>query len=134
MKKLFLLSAALLLFVLEVGATTTGQTRACRIAGGQYFEIEFDFDEIGLCLVGESLVGSRDLLNKNARIEIPLSLHHYRRGVRTCTAANMQTLQLGDLGRVDVCLYSDGSVIDLATLLSGKEHNRNAKLNKALGL
>lgn len=133
MKKLFLLSAALLL-VIQASATTTGQTRACRIAGGKYTQIEVDYEEVGVCLVGESIVGSRDLFNKNARIEVPLSLHNYRKGVRTCATANMYTIEFEGSGSVDVCLYSDDSLIDLATLFTGKDHPRNKKLSRTLGL
>lgn len=113
---------------------SNAQMRACRISGGQFLVGETTDDQIGLCQLGVSLVGAIDILNKNARIEIPLSLHNYKRGVRECVEQNLARIYIDQNRTVDVCLYSDGTLIDLDTLRSGKENPRNFRLNRALGL
>lgn len=91
-------------------------------------------DQIGLCKFGLTLVGSIDILNKDARIEVPLSLHNYKKGVQICGAQNRTTLTTFEGEEISVCQYYDGSVIDIETLASGKNSGRNPELNSVLGL
>ena len=110
------------------------QIRACAVAQGVFLAVYAPEDQIGLCRLGLSLVGSIDLLNKDAQIEIPLSLHNYKKGVQVCTNRNLATLITFEGEQINVCYYSDGSVIDIETLSSGKSNERNNKLNRALKL
>ncbi len=108
------------------------QIRACYAAQGQFLVVNASEDQIGLCKLGPSLVGAIDLLNKDAQIEIPLSLHNYKKGVQTCTTRNLMTFTTFEGEEIMVCYYSDGSVIDLETLSSGKNSERNTQLNIAI--
>lgn len=115
-------------------AVRNPQIRACYAAGGEFMVVNAPEDQLGICKLGLSMVGSIDILNKDARIEIPLSLHNYKKGVQLCLAQNRTTLSTFDGEEISVCQYYDGSVIDLETLSSGKNNNRNDLLNSALGL
>ena len=91
-------------------------------------------DQIGLCKFELSLVGSIDILNKDARIEVPLSLHHYKNGVQLCASQNRTILTTFEGDEISFCQYYDGSLIDIETLASGKNSGRNPELNSVLGL
>lgn len=133
MKNLALL-ATILITTTTTYATRNPQIRACFAAGGQFLVVNSVDDQIGLCKFGHSLVGSIDILNKDARIEIPLSLHNYKKGVQVCGSQNRTTLMTFEGEEISVCQYYDGSVIDIETLASGKNSGRNPELNSVLGL
>lgn len=115
-------------------AVRNPQIRACYAAGGQFMVVNSTEDQIGLCKLGPSLIGSIDLLNKDARIEVPLSLHNYKKGVQVCGSQNRTILTTFDGEEISFCQYYDGSVIDIETLASGKNSGRNPELNSVLGL
>lgn len=131
-------SLVLALTLLLVGnssfATRNPQIRACVTAGGQFFVVNSEFDEIGICRIDNSLVGAIDILNRDSGIDVPLSLFNYKRGVRSCSSQNLTTLYTLDNESIYVCQYSDGSILDVETLTSGKDSPRNNELNKVLGL
>lgn len=134
MKSLTGIMTAVLFVSIQSMAQSTAPVRACRFSGGQFFIGETDLGPVGICKFANSFVGSLDILNKNARIEVPLSLHNYRKGVRRCVDQNLADLYLNETDSIEICQYSDGSFIDLDTLSTGKEHMRNTKLNRALGI
>ena len=133
MKNLALFSIVLLTATISL-ATQNPQIRACRIAGGEFMVVNSAKDQLGLCKFGLSLVGSIDILNKDARIEVPLSLFNYKKGMQVCASQNMAKVATFEGEEISVCQYYDGSIIDIETLASGKDSNRNALLNNVLGL
>ena len=50
-------------------AASNPQMRACRVASGQFFVVDTGLDQLGLCRIGNSVIGAMDLLNKDAAIE-----------------------------------------------------------------
>lgn len=115
-------------------ATTNPQIRACKFFGGEFIAANTAEEQIGLCKFDASLVGSIDILNKDARIEVPLSLYNYKKGIQACTSQNTVTLTTFEGEEISICHYYDGSVIDIETLSTGKNSYRNKKLNAVLGL
>lgn len=111
------------------------QIRACYDVGGRFEVVNSSNDQIGLCILDQSLVGAIDILNRNNVIEFPLSLYKYKKGVQVCPRQNITNLKSFDgLEEITVCMYSDGSILDIETLASGKNSERNAKLNEVLGI
>lgn len=133
MLKTIALSLVLLTSV-SAFALRNPQIRACLIAQGDFMIVNTSYDQIGLCKVGPSYVGAIDLLNKDAQIEVPFSLYSYKKGFQSCADRNLVTLTMLDGQKLDVCYYSDGTLIDLETLTTGKNDPRNQLLNTALGL
>lgn len=133
MKILALISILFLTNPLSLAAKNP-QIRACYAAGGEFLVVNSVDDQIGLCRFGPSLVGSIDILNKDARIEVPLSLHNYKKGVQLCMGQNRTKLTTFEGEEISVCQYYDGSIIDIETLASGKVSDRNPELNSVLGL
>lgn len=138
MHKLFVFSILMFstwaAFAADAGPVANPQMRACHVVGGQFAVIDSDFDQVGLCLLGSSVVGAIDILNKDAALEIPLSLYNYRKGIMSCTAENLTKLITMQGTPLFVCLYSDGSLMDIGTLTSGKSSLRNVELNRALAV
>ena len=95
------------------------QIRACNSVGGQFAVITSEYDQIGLCAIGSSIVGAIDILNKDAAIEIPLSLYNYRKGVLSCNRANLTLLTTMNGNQLYLCMYSDGSLIDIDIAKAG---------------
>ncbi len=133
MKKLLIVSAVIFTTATAF-AVKNPQIRACYTVGGQFLVMNSEDDQIGLCKLGLSLVGSIDILNKDSRIEVPLSLSHYKRSIQVCQPQNITSLVTFEGEEVTFCRYSDGSLIDIETLASGKNNDRNTVLNKVLGL
>lgn len=132
--KSLILATAILASATSVFARNP-QIRACYEVGGRYVVANSTDDQFGLCILGESLVGSIDILNRDNAIEFPLSLHYYKKGVQACPAQNRKTLtSLDGLDEISVCMYVDNSIVDIETLAAGKNNERNAKLNEVLGL
>ena len=132
--KSFVLALTLLLVSNSSFATRNPQIRACVTVGGQFLVVNSEFDQIGLCRIDSSLVGAIDILNSDSGIEVPLSLYNYKKGVKSCASQNLATLYTFENEALYVCQYSDGSILDVETLTSGKDSARNQELNKVLGL
>jgi hypothetical protein len=128
------LALTLLLVSNSSFATRNPQIRACVSVGGQFFVVDAEFDEVGLCRIDAALVGSIDILNRDSGIEVPLSLFNYKKGVKSCSSQNLTTLYTFEGESIYVCQYSDGSILDVETLTTGKNSPRNFELNKVLGL
>lgn len=136
MKKfgLFMLLAFVGLSSLAAAASNP-QMRACRVASGQFFVLDTGLDQIGLCRLGPSVIGAIDLLNKDADVEdVPASIYEYRNGVTFCEPAHVASFPNPNGTVLKVCYYDDGSIIDLQTLVRGKNHPQNYSLSKALDL
>ena len=133
MKKLVIFGAVIL-STLSAYSFKNPQIRACHLVGGQFFVANSQFDQIGLCKIGLSVVGAIDLLNRDAQIEYPASIYNYVRGIQVCNQLNHTTLKTTEGEIIYVCQYSDGSLVDIETLASGKNSGRNLELNKVLGL
>lgn len=102
------------------------------MAGGEFSVIEAQVDSFGLCKIGLSYVGALDVLHRDSIIETPLSLHYYKKGVRTCPIQNLMTARSSQGYDIKLCLYSDESIIDLDTLSTGHVSHRNTKLDALL--
>ena len=133
MKNLLVFSAVIFWTVASF-AVKNPQIRACNVVSGEFLVLISDEDQVGVCQLGLSLVGAIDLLNKDSRIEAPLSLSHYKRGIKICQPQNYTTLISFEGEKITFSQYNDGSFIDIETLFSGKLSPRNAVLNKVLGL
>ena len=112
------LALTLLLVSNSSFATRNPQIRACVSVGGQFFVVDAEYDEVGLCRIDAALVGSIDILNRDSGIEVPLSLFNYKKGVKSCTTQNLTTLFTFEGEPIYVCYYSDGSILDVETLTS----------------
>lgn len=133
-----MVKSAVIAFVLLVSLSSFAyknpQMRACYAVGGEFIVVNAPEDQIGLCKLGLSLVGAIDILNKDAQIEVPFSLSSYKRGFQACASRNLRIFKTFEGEEIQVCHYSDGSVIDIETLASGKDSERNIELNRVLGL
>lgn len=131
--KIFVLIFAL---ASTTNATKNPQIRACVTSGGQFFSVYTEEDDqLGLCQYGDALIGSIDILNKDvAEDETPLSIENYRAGIHDCETFNLTTLTTFNGKLISACRYNDGSVIDLQTLYTGYNNERNFQLNKALNI
>jgi hypothetical protein len=135
MKKLILVSSILFSTLVCTAAVKNPQIRACNQVGGQFLVVSSEEDQIGLCKIGLSYVGAIDILNRDAQIEIPLSLNYYKKGVQACPSKNITLVYaIGGDDEISVCMYNDNSIIDIETLSSGFMNDRNTELNKVLGL
>jgi hypothetical protein len=108
MKNLLVFSAVIFWTVASF-AVQNPQIRACNVVSGEFLVLISDEEQVGVCQLGLSLVGAIDLLNKDSRIEAPLSLSHYKRGIKICQPQNYTTLISFEGEKITFSQYNDGS-------------------------
>lgn len=112
---------------------TNPQMRECRLSGGTFFTMDLPNDQIGLCQLDSSILGALDLMYARTLGTELRSVAEYKSGPTICTGMQIQVTNLeGTL--VLACLYLDGSIIDIGSLITGKDYYKNGKINSALGL
>jgi hypothetical protein len=116
-------------------AQSNPQIRVCHQLGGVFVAVNSGSDQIGLCKFGSAYIGTIDLIHFVDKSITAQSIETYTNSIKSCEpyaeSAQVQVLQ-GPI--LNVCLFSDGSIIESRTLSTGRENLNNAKLNKALNL
>lgn len=136
MKKYFFLSLIAFSCSIAFSAQKNPQIRTCNILGGEFVVAASHNDQIGFCQFGNALVGALDLTLFNNNEAISQSISSYIKSQTSCEpTGRIETLILvGGSKSLQTCVYSDGSRIELGTLIKGSSSADNDKLNEALGL
>jgi len=136
MKSLITLSAFVLtVFSKFVMAQSNPQIRFCHQSAGVFIVADTENDQVGLCRFSSAVIGALDLLNYQTTKTPVQSLHSYVDGIQSCEPYGENiTITIVQGHTLQVCRFSDGSMIDMLTLLAGREASQNAALNKALKL
>jgi putative hemolysin len=115
-------------------AQNNPQIRICRQLGGEFVAANTDTDQIGLCRFGQAYIGSIDLVRFVDKSS-PDSIETYTNNIQSCEPyAQTKQVQILQGPCLNVCVFSDGSIIESQTLSNGRQNFNNAKLNKALNL
>lgn len=130
--KLLIASFSILLVSFFASAHPNPQYRVCTERGGEFVVVHVPFDQIGLCKIGASYVGSIDSMNYFYENKLDLSIANYKSGVVSCPEY-FQTLSL-EGGSVELCRYEDGSMMDYVSVMSSKHSPSNSALNVFLEL
>ncbi len=117
----------------SVFANTNPQMRECRLSGGTFFTMDLPSDQIGLCQLDSSIIGALDLMYARTMGKELLSVSQYKGGPAICIGSQIQMTNL-EGNSVLACLYLDGSIIDIGSLITGRTYYKNGKINSALGL
>lgn len=111
------------------------QIRNCVIAGGEFIVANTHKDQIGLCRFDKALIGALDFMYFNTKESIPLSVNSYMKDLKSCESnGEIETIIILGGESLQTCAYSDGSYIELGTLIKGQGSADNQKLNEVLGL
>lgn len=107
--------------------------RTCQINNGNSILIHIDDDQVLLCQIGSSIIGSLELFLYKSEGQpaqnIKILLSHDTRPSQCYKARTLNDEE----GRVfELCLFEDGSMIDKSTLLKGLEHTENTQLKRIL--
>lgn len=114
-------------------AFSNPQIRICHEKSGEFVATPIGKDNVGLCKLNHSFIGALDLVYHNQNIKTQ-SIENYTDKELVCTGTETE-VSVNDAGLTTaVCIYADGSLIDLETLNSGRDDAKNARLNSALGL
>lgn len=108
--------------------------RNCNIAGGEFTVVQTANDQLGLCKFDQAYVGSLDVMFLNDQTSFSLSFMEYTQQQSDCSGSVVKATILATTIQVELCQYSDNSLIDTSTLKKGVSHSDNAALNKYLGL
>lgn len=108
------------------------QFRVCNERGGEFVVADNTFDQIGLCKVGNSYIGTIDLMNFFYENKSNLSVSQYSAGVISCPTLVTSTSLEG--ATIQLCVYEDNSVLDFQTVMNSKYSFENAALNLFLGI
>ncbi len=123
----------LLFFSMNLMAISNPQIRICHQKNGEFLSVDLATDQVGLCKIGNSYVGALDLVYL-AQNQTSESLISYAQREKKCKGNEVQVVISEDVNFKTLCQHSDGSLIDLDTLNSGRDSVQNSALNMALGL
>lgn len=125
--KLLIASISLIFVSLLVSAHPNPQYRVCNERGGEFVVVYVPFDQVGLCKIGASYVGSLDSMNYFYESKLDLSISNYKDGVVSCPDY-FQTVSLEGVS-VELCRYEDGSMMDYQSVMNSKYSPSNSALN-----
>ncbi len=127
----------LLFFSMNLMAMNNPQIRICHQKNGEFLSVDLGNDQVGLCKIGNSYVGALDLVYL-AQNQTSESLISYAQREKNCQGNEVQVVISDDANLKTnfktLCQLSDGSLIDIDTLNSGRDSVENSALNMALGL
>lgn len=123
---------------LVFSAQPNPQIRICNQFEGTFITAQLGTDQVGLCQINQSIIGSLDLLyfKSEEQKNITQSIQTYMDGIQACepygSTTVVEVIQGGP--SIEVCLFNDRSMIESNTLKKGSSNLENANLNKILGL
>ena len=118
--------------VTTASAHPNPQFRVCNEHGGEFVVADIVSDQIGLCKVGNSYVGTIDLMNFFYENKSNLSISNYSAAITSCpTFVNSTSLEGAT---IQLCIYEDNSVLDFQTVMNSKYSFENAALNFFLSI
>jgi hypothetical protein len=108
------------------------QYRVCTERGGEFVVAQIPLNQIGLCKIGKSYVGTIDLMNFFYENKNDLSILNYSSANTACpetvTATTLEQVT------VQLCFFADGSTMDYRSVMNSKFSIENLALNQFLGL
>lgn len=107
--------------------------RNCNLVGGYSVVINVADDQILLCQIGPSYIGSLELFLFKTEQKSAENIQSFLSGItdlKECTSVEI----VSDLdGRsYKICFFNDGSMMDTSTLKKGIEHSDNRPLKNVL--
>lgn len=141
MRSLLLLCSISFFAASAYGANNNPWMRVCRIDQGQFLVIQSESAQHALCFLGDRAVGAEALFLFKANLSNPLSILTYknrnmsyaRGGVCGAFGANLIEGVDSTRGtRVNICHFSDDSLIEEATLWLGPGTTGSQLLDKAV--
>lgn len=107
--------------------------RICNLVGGFSIVINVNENQILLCQIGSSYLGSLELFLFKTEHKSAESIQSFLAGItdsKKCTSVEL----VSDLdGRsYEICFFSDGSMMDTSTIKKGIEHSDNRALREVL--
>jgi putative hemolysin len=108
--------------------------RECLVAGGQPWNINLGTDQVELCRFGKGGVSSIELMLYLEQGTPAQSIQAFLAGPQSCDAAGGETDDTTDLdgNAVEVCKFSDGSLIETDVLSAGPDSSEGQGLANAL--
>lgn len=129
-----------ILFASQFTFAQNPQITRCHQSGGQFIVADLYWhgqnDQVGFCKFGLSTVGALDVMNfvDSQKNSVAQAFADYSNGITTCAGEVVTARLVNTSTQMNVCVYSDNSMIDIATIISGKEAAQNQLFNSFLGL
>ncbi len=111
------------------------QIRQCHLLNGEFFVADGESDQFGFCRFDDAIIGTIDLLRYDEGHADVLSIEAFKKNVLSCEPFGQLTeLKIPDGPTLQVCEFTDNSMIEIKTLELGLNSEKNKKLTTALGL
>jgi len=129
-----------ILFISQLSFAQNPQITRCHQSGGQFVVADMYWhgqnDQVGFCKFGLATAGALDVMSfiDSQKNLLPQAFADYSNGITTCSGEVVTARLVNSSTQMNVCIYSDNSMIDVATLISGKEASQNQLFNLFLGL
>lgn len=117
MKKLIILTLGLI-SLNAMALNTNPQMRLCRQLHGEFSSEGSGLDEIGVCQIGQSKIGTIDLMKYFYENVATLSIQSFLSQQKVCLSGQIVSLVKDNGMATRYCLYSDYSILDLNSLLN----------------
>jgi len=107
--------------------------RNCNLAGGTSIVVKVGKDQMLLCHIGSSFIGSLELFLYKTEKKSAEGINYFLNGVTDANkCAFIETISDLDNQFYEICFFNDGSMIDKATFEKGIKHTDNNSLKKVL--
>lgn len=129
-----------ILFASQFTFAQNPQITRCHQSDGQFIVADLYWhgqnDQVSFCKFGLSTVGALDVMNfvDSQKNSVAQAFADYSNGITTCAGEVVTARLVNTSTQMNVCVYSDNSMIDIATIISGKEAAQNQLFNSFLGL
>lgn len=107
--------------------------RTCNLVGGFSVVINVNADQILLCHIGKSYIGSLELFLFKTENRVSENIQDFLSGItdtKKCTS--VEIVSDLDCRSYELCFFSDGSIMDIGTFKKGVDHSDNQALKNVL--
>jgi len=138
MVKTILLIALIYIGSASLASSDTAEKRLCRGARGDFDQVKIAKELVGICQIGSSTIGAMDLVDLGGPYKgSATSLEAYGQGLRACSSGSGKVIKVKSVAEkkdFSLCLYHDGSLMDVKTISTGKQAGQNRSLNTIIGI
>ncbi len=132
MRSILIFVFILFLKMTLVEAMPNPMLRNCQVLEGTSVIITLNNDQVLLCQIGNSLIGSLELYLFKAESKQALDIQYLLARDNNPAHCKEVTVMDAESREHEICIFSDGSILDQKSFIQGLDHRESESLKKVL--